>query len=113
MFQKDAHPLRPSDALGNYKFFNAELVAPTFDHNEICQYFIDSHPAARVKLDTHYNWNKDGNIIISGLFDWLFNNKMQSPEKSKKGRTYYNMIKSEFAMYRWYLRMKKGEANWD
>ena len=35
MFQKDAHPPRLSDALGNYKFFNMKLVAPTFDHNEI------------------------------------------------------------------------------
>ena len=35
IFQKDARPPRLSDALGNYKFFNAELVAPIFDHNEI------------------------------------------------------------------------------
>ena len=55
MFQKDAHPPRPLDALGNYKFFNIELVAPIFNHNEICQYFINSHLAAEVKLDTHYS----------------------------------------------------------
>ena len=35
MFWKNARPPKLLDALGNYKFFNMELMAPTLDHNKI------------------------------------------------------------------------------
>ncbi|KAI4155652.1 MAG: hypothetical protein LQ340_000857 [Diploschistes diacapsis] len=115
MFRKDSRPVRSSDSLGNYKYFTPVLKIDPPNYDEILQYFrgaptpVGLPNAAGLRLKNKWDWEKDGSIVVSGVFDWLFNGR-SSESGLLDGLSYMTVIDTEFAMYKWHLRERSGQS---
>jgi hypothetical protein len=92
-FRKDSRPARPSDAMGNYRYAHNTDIRPS----------IRSDLAALREwlVVRSGEWERDGSVIIRGLFDWLL----------KDGKL-LGLVHEEFDLYDYHLREAGGRPNY-
>ncbi len=93
-FRAADRPFRPADNLGVYNYIPSGSAL-----------FIDAPALERWLRIRSGDWERDGSVVISGLFDWMFAFDDMSPRIS-------DIITQEFNMYQHHLREIGGRNNY-
>jgi len=92
-FRMEGRPGREDDGLGPFKYARVRENEFMFDRAVVWERYGG--------VGTMERFLKDGNVVVSGVFDWIV-----------KDCELIEMVDAEFEMYRHHLREQNGKANY-